>query len=67
MTQLGPALYLGMFGHRVMTVIVIWDKAFLLMHSLLLPYVRSQVLGPVIACYDRLVNTTPGAVFMSEA
>ena len=30
------------------------------MNSLLLLYVRSYVLGPVIACYDRLMNTAPG-------
>ena len=29
MAQLGPALYLGVFGPRVMTVIVIYDEAFL--------------------------------------
>ena len=27
--QLGPALYLGVFGPRVVTVTVIYDKAFL--------------------------------------
>ena len=30
------------------------------MNSLLLPYVRSQVVGPVIASYERLMNTAPG-------
>ena len=29
------------------------------MNSLLLPYVQSYVLGLVIACYDRLMNTAP--------